>query len=80
MHENVLRKCTTSQMNESFNNYFKVFKHGESTRNNEFSIKLPAVKLEIAKNGFYFAGGQLYNSLPINIGKINDFTKFKELV
>ena len=27
--------------------------------------KLPHVKLELAKQGFYFSGGVLYNSLPI---------------
>ena len=41
------------------------------------SIKLTPVKLESAKQGFYFSGGVLYNSLPID----NDgYGKFKKLV
>ena len=44
------------------------------------SIKLPHVKLELAKQGFYFSGGVLYNSLPIEIRDTHGYGKFKELV
>ena len=43
-------------------------------------MKLPHVKLELAKQGFYFSGGVLYNSLPIEIRDIDGYEKFQELV
>ena len=54
--------------------------HKYETRNNLKSIKLPHVKLELAKQGFYFSGGVLYNSLPIEIRDTDGYRKFKELV
>ena len=63
-----------------FNNYLKLFEHKYKTRNNLKSIKLPPVKLELAKQGFYFSGGVLYNSLPIEIRDTDGYGKFKELV
>ena len=44
------------------------------------SLKLPPVKLELAKQGFYFSGGVLYNSLPIEIRDADGYGKFKELI
>lgn len=76
----LVRKCITNQMSEEFNNYFTVFEHKIRTRNNELSIKLPKVKLEIAKKSFFFAGGQLYNKLPIEIRKMKNFSQFKTMV
>ena len=43
-------------------------------------MKLPHVKLELAKQGFYFSGGVLHNSLPIEIRDTDGYGKFKELV
>ena len=46
------------------------------TCNNKMSIRLPKVRLESAKNGFYFLGGKIYNELPVDIRKaetLNDF-------
>ena len=41
-----------------------------------FSIKLPKVKLETAKKGFYFNGGKLYNELPLEIRKSDTLRLF----
>ena len=56
-----------------------MIEHKYETRNNSKSIKLPHVKLELAKQGFYFSGGVLYNSLPIEIRDIDGYEKFQEL-
>ena len=61
----LVKSCLCKESNEEFNNYFKLIEHKYKTRNNSRSIKLPHVKLELAKQGFYFSGGVLYNSLPI---------------
>ena len=68
------------ESNEEFNNYFELFEHKYKTRNNSKSMKLPPVKLELAKQGFYFYGGVLYNSLPIEIRNTDRYGKFKDLV
>lgn len=76
----LVRKCITNQMDGELNNYFNIFDHKIRTRNNEVSIKLPQVKLEVVKKSFFFAGGQLYNTLPIKLRRIKDFTEFKARV
>ena len=42
------------RITEEFSNYFKLFEHKYKTRNNSKSIKLPHVKLELAKQNFTF--------------------------
>ena len=42
---------------ETFDSYFEVMKHSKNTRNNNLSLRLPAVKLEVAKHGFSHGGG-----------------------
>ena len=42
-------------------------------------MKLPPVKLELAKQGFYFSIGVLYSSLPIEIKDTDGYGNFKEL-
>ena len=46
-----------------FDNYFEIIDHLMITRNNKHYIRLPSVKLEVARRGFYFTRGTLYNSL-----------------
>ena len=76
----LVKSCLCKESNEEFNNYFKLIEHKYETRNNSKSIKLPHVKLELAKQGFYFSGGVLYNNLPIEIRDTDGYGKFKELV
>ena len=76
----LVKSCLCKESNEEFNNYFKLIEHKYKTRNNSKSIKLPPVKLELAKQGFYFSGGVLYNSLPVEIEDTDCYRKFKELV
>ena len=76
----LVKSCLCKESNEEFNNDFKLIKHKYETRNNSKSMKLPHVKLELAKQGFYFSGGVLHNSLPIEIRDTDGYGKFKELV
>ena len=76
----LVKSCLCKELNEEFNNYFKLFEHKYNSRNNSKSLKLPPVKLKLAKQGFYFFGGVLYNSLPIEIRDTDSYEKFKELV
>ena len=49
--------------------YFDNLKHNKNTRNNKFSLKLPPIKLEIARASFYFGGVKIFNKLPLEIRK-----------
>ena len=75
-----VKKCLCKESNEELNNYFQVFEHKYTTRNNEKSIKLPPVTLEVSKQGLYFSGGVLYNKLPIEIRNVGLYKEFKKLV
>ena len=50
----LVKSCLCKKSNEEFSNYFKLFKHKYKSKNNSKSIKLPIVKLELAKQVFYF--------------------------
>ena len=52
---------------ETFNSYFEVMKHSKNTRNNNLTLRLPAVKLEVAKHGFSYVGrgAKLFNGLSL---------------
>ena len=55
---------------DTFINYFEIFDHKMNTRNNNHSIRLPWVKLELARHGLFFAGGILYNSLSLELRQL----------
>ena len=74
------KNCSCKEPNEEFNNYITLIEHKYETRNNSKTIKLPHVKLELAKQDFYFSGGVLYNILPIEKRDTDGYGKFKEPV
>ncbi len=77
----LVKKCLEKQTNSSiFDNYFKMFSYEKSTRNNNTSIEIPRVKLEVAKQSFYFAEAKMFNSLPMKIRLAKDFTEFRSLI
>ena len=47
--------------------YFELLSHPKSTRNNKLSIALPRVRTKAARNGFYYQGAMIYNSLTRDI-------------
>ena len=64
----MVEKCLRKEIgHESFDNYFRMISHSKETRNNNISIKLPKIKLEVAKQGFYFGGAKLFNGLPLTM-------------
>ena len=56
---------------DTFNNYFEIFDHKMNTRNNNHSIRLPRVKLELASQGMK------RNSLPRELWQVDDILLFK---
>jgi hypothetical protein len=77
----LVKKCLKKETNSTvFNDYFELIKHSKNTRNSNFLLRLPAVKLETVKQGFYFGGAKLYNSLPLEIRSTPDCKKFRSLI
>ena len=59
-----VEKCLSVGVCSSFRNYFQKLEHKVSTRNNKKVLKIPKVKLEVARSGFFFMGARIFNSLP----------------
>ena len=75
----LVKRCLLNEFTlDTFNNYFENFDHKMNTRNNNHSIRLLQVKLELALQGFFFAGGILYNSLPLEMRLVDDILMFKK--
>ena len=62
---------------EPFNDYFQIMSHQQNTRNNDYCLRLPEVKLEVARKGFYFQGAMAFNKLPLHVRQINSIVHFK---
>ena len=74
----LVKRCLLNGFNlNTFNNYFEIFDHKINTRNNNHSIRLRRVKLELARQGFFFTGCILYNSPPLELRQIDDILLFK---
>ena len=74
----LVKKCLLKKFDlDTFDNYFQIIEHKKNTRNNNYSVRLPRVKLELARQGFFFVGGSLYNSLPLELRQVDDIPVFK---
>ena len=67
---NLVVKC----LNNSFgyvvlDSYFERKTRARVTRNSEFTLKLPHIKLETARASFYFGGVKIFNELPLDFRK-----------
>ena len=58
----LVRKCIDGDVCSNFQNYFEMASHERLTRNTNFMLKIPRVKLEFDKQAFYFMGFKLYNT------------------
>ncbi len=68
----LVRKCLNKKLCTNFHDYFVINEHNARTRNRNILLRIPKVKLEFAKNGFFFMGARLYNSLPRAIRESTD--------
>ena len=64
----LVKKCLLGETNNNtLCNYFEINNHEQNTRNRNALIRLPKVRLEIARNDFIFMGGKIYNTLPVEM-------------
>ena len=74
------KQCLLGNTCSNFTGYFEHLQHQKSTRQNGFSIKLPRVRLEYARNSYYYYGAKVYNEIPLNIRQADSYGKFKHLL
>ena len=53
--------------NKFFCNYFELREHSHNTKNKIILIRLPKIRTEFGRKGFYFQGGKFYNELPLKL-------------
>lgn len=73
----LVRKCIDNKTCGTFNQYFVLQNHGRGTRNDGFKLKIPQTKLKYSRSGFFSMGVSVYNKLPLEIRKIENFKLFR---
>ena len=76
----LVRKCLDGNVCSTLQKYFTVINHNKETRNNAYLLRLPAVKTEYARRSFFFMGAKVYNELPIEVRKAENFHTFEKLL
>ena len=67
----MVKKCLNKEFaSDIFDNYFEMIDHSMNTRNNKHCIRLPPVKLEVARRGFYSTGGLFTIAYQLILGKL----------
>ena len=61
--KNCLKKETGHPI---FDDYFTVLGHSKRTRNNNLTLKLPTIELEVSRPSFYFGAAKIFNQLPVS--------------
>ena len=62
---------------DPFNDYFQIMNHQQNTRNNDYCLRLPKVKLKVTRKGFYFQGAMAFNKLPyLHVRQMNSIIHF----
>ena len=79
----LVKKCLEQEIHnpifdEFFLSIFDEISHEKGTRNNNCMLRLPRVKLEVAKQSFYFGGAKLYNALPLDLRSVQTLEKFRK--
>ena len=74
------RKCLSGDICENFQSYFRVQNHQINTRNNKCMLILPKMRTEFAKRSAEYMCSKIYNELPLDVRKEENFNKFKFLV
>ena len=68
--------CLQRNVCEPFKDYFQRSKHEKCTRNNNHTVKLPLMKTKTGQKCVVFAGGRIFNELPLDARKIESRIAF----
>ncbi|XP_057299539.1 uncharacterized protein LOC130630163 [Hydractinia symbiolongicarpus] len=72
----LVRKCLDKAVCSKFEDFFEIRLHSRNTRNNNYLLTIPRVRLEVNRTGFKFMGSKIYNDLPIEIRKLDTLPSF----
>ena len=74
----ILHKLVPVQSYKNLSRKEDLMDHKYATRSNYISVKLPKVKLEAGRKGFYFLGAKVFNALPPEVKTIKFKTVFRK--
>ena len=73
----IVKKVITGDICSNLKGYFEVNNQSKQTRNANFLLKVPRIKLETARSSFYYMGVKFYNDLPLNLRKVELYKEFE---
>ena len=73
----IVKKVITDDTCSNLKGYFEVNNHSKQTRNANFLLKVPRIKLETARSSFYYMGVKFYNDLPLILRKVKSYEEFQ---
>ena len=71
-------RCLNKTAPDVFHDHFEKIDHQKATSANGLNLKIPKVKTESAKRGFYFSGVKIYNALPSHLKTERFYPPFKQ--
>ena len=76
----IVKKIITDDICSKIKGYFEINNYSKQTRNANFLLKVPRIKLETARSSFYYMGVKFYNDFPLNLRKVESFKEFERLL
>ena len=73
----IVKKVITGDICSNLKGYFEVNNHSKQTRNANFLLKVPRIKLETARSSFCYMGVKFYNNFPLNLCKVESYKEFE---
>ena len=73
----IVKKVITGDICSNLKGYFEVNNQSKQTRNANFLLKVPRIKLETVRSTFYYMGVKFYNDLPLSLRKVELYKEFE---
>ena len=73
----IVKKVITGDICSNLKGYFEVNNHSKQTRNANFLLKVPRIKLETARSSFCYMGVKFYNDLRLSFRKAESYKEFE---
>ena len=71
-------KCLDKETCEQMQNHFTLQGHERQTRNNNYTLELPRIKIEYARKSFMFMGSKVFNELPLERCKSENYKEIEK--
>ena len=74
----MVRKCLDKQTCEQLQIHFTLQYHERHTRNDNHTVKIARIKTEFARKSFMFMDANVYNELPLELRKVENYKEFEK--